>query len=122
MKSLRRHHELMWVFTQNLAANLRRPLFAYLVTLSFSLMAACSVVFYALETGRNPAVRGLFDALYYSVTIMTGVGLGDIAPVTRGGRVLSMAMMLLGTAIFVCFNAVVAAALLEVELQHRERK
>ncbi len=49
---------------------------------------------------------------------MTGVGLGDITPVTFYGKILSILMMLAGTAIFVCFTAVLSAVVLEIEMVH----
>jgi voltage-gated potassium channel len=108
-------------FTGSLFQALKRPVLAYLVTLSLSLLSVCSLAIYALEHPANPRMHTLFDAAYYTVTIMTSVGLGDIVPVTPAGRALSMAMMLLGTALFVSFTAVLSVVLLEIELQHRAK-
>ena len=99
-----------------------RPVFAYLVTLSLTVIACCSVGIYYLERHTNPGIASILDAAYYSVTIMTSVGLGDIVPMTIGGRILSMMMMLLGTGIFVSFTAVLSAVILEIELDHRARR
>ena len=82
-------------------------------------MGACSVGIYFLEREANPGITSFLDAAYYAVTIMTSVGLGDIVPVTTGGRILSMLMMLTGTALFVSFTAVFSAVILEIELDHR---
>lgn len=81
-----------------------------------SLMFLSSFGIYWLEFEANPGVNSWFDALYYSVTITTGVGLGDIAPITIPGRILSMGLMLMGTAIFVAFTACLATALIEFEI------
>lgn len=118
----RRHHRFMWTFTKSLLGSLRRPVFVYLVTLSLTAIFLCSVMIYFFEHGSNPQVQTLFDAFYYSVTITTGVGLGDIVPTTILGRVLSILMMLLGTAIFVSFTAVLSVTLLEIELEHRSNE
>ncbi len=119
---IRGHHTFMVSFTRSLLKGLFRPVFAYLVTLSLTLIAFCSLGIYFLERQTNPGIASIFDAAYYSVTIMTSVGLGDIVPVTTGGRILSMAMMLSGTAIFVSFTATLAAVILEIELDHRARR
>lgn len=111
----------MWSFTRSLVSSLRRPVFSYLTTASFTAIGLFSIAIYALERESNPAITSLFDALYLSVTLMTGVGLGDLAPVTTAGRALAMAMMLVGTAIFVCFTGALAASILELELRHRAR-
>ncbi len=104
----------------SLLKSLRRPIFLYLTTLSMTLMGLSSVGIYFLEHLENPKINSLFDALYFAVTITTGVGLGDISPVTQGGRMLSMLMMLMGTAIYVSFTASLATVLLESELSERE--
>lgn len=105
-------------FTKIFFLSLRRPVFAYLVTLSFTLIAIGSGAFYWFEFGHNDKILSFFDSIYYSVTVMTGVGLGDIAPVTVAGKVVSMIMMLAGTAIFVSFTAVLSAVILEIEMVH----
>lgn len=109
----------MWSFTRSFFESLRRPVFFYLMTLAFTLIAACSWGIFVLERGANEGIKSYFDALYYSITVMTGVGLGDIRALTGPGRLLSMVMMLLGTGIFVSFTAVLSVALLEAEIEHR---
>lgn len=112
------HHNFMLNFTKIFFTSLKRPVFAYLISLSFTLITLCSVLFYWIESDQNPKIENFFDSIYYSVTIMTGVGLGDIAPVTIYGKALSMLMMLAGTAIFVSFTAVLSAVILEIEMVH----
>lgn len=108
-------------FTGSLIKAIWRPVFAYLLTLSFTLIILCSLGMFTLEHTENRQFSTTwFDAVYYSVTIMTGVGLGDIVPVTTGGRLLSMLMMLMGTGIFVCFAAVLSATILEIEIQEQK--
>ena len=75
-----------------------------------------------MEQGINPSVLSFFDAFYYTVTIMTGVGLGDIYPHTTYGKAISIVMMLSGTVIFVCFTAVLAALILAIESEHLQNK
>jgi voltage-gated potassium channel len=70
---------------------------------------------YYVETGLNPNILHWGDALYYSVTVMTSVGLGDITPKTGAGKIISALMMLSGTAIYVAFTASLATVLLESE-------
>ena len=117
---VRKHHALMWDYSKGLMLGLGRPVFLYLITASFSLMAFFSVGFYAAERGVNPEISSLLDSLYYVVTVMSGVGLGDIVPKTGLGRVLSMVMMLVGTGLFVSFTAVLSTLLWEIETGRRK--
>jgi voltage-gated potassium channel len=119
---IRKHHRFMIGYTNSLVRALWRPVFTYLMTLSFTVILLCSFGIYYFEEAANERINGFFDAAYYSVTVMTGVGLGDIAPVTTAGRALSMAMMLLGTAIFVSFTAVLSVTIMEIEVLHQEEK
>lgn len=105
-------------YSQLLIRGLKKPVFVYLTTLSFTAILLCSFGIFFFESGHNPKIEGLFNSLYYSVTVVTGVGLGDIAPVTVAGKILSMAMMLLGTAIFVCFTASLASVLIDMEIKN----
>jgi hypothetical protein len=118
---LRRHHRFMWSFSKSLALSLKRPVFVYLTTISFTVMGLSSLTFYLIERTANPKITNWFDAFYFTVTVMTGVGLGDIVPMTVLGRLLAIAMMLIGTAIFVCFTAALGASILQIELEHTER-
>lgn len=111
------HHQFMMNFTKAFLLGLKRPVFVYLTSMSFTLILLASMIFYFLENGSNPRVETYFDAVYFSVTVMTGVGLGDIAPVTVAGKAASMIMMLSGTAIFVCFTAALSASILEIEMR-----
>ncbi len=120
MKSIRKHHGHMISLTKTLIMSLKRPIFLSLTTLSFTLIGLSSLGIFFLEAELNPQINTWLDAAYYAVTITTGVGLGDISPMTMGGRLLSMAMMLMGTAIYVTFTASLATVLLQSEFSSRD--
>ena len=119
---IKKHHHLMWSFSKSLVTSFRRPVFVYLVSLAMTSQLFFAGVYFLLEHPDNAQVATFFDSLYYTVTVMTGVGLGDIRSVTTAGRVLSMVMMLTGTAIFVCFTGVLAASILQIESEHMRKK
>jgi voltage-gated potassium channel Kch len=52
---------------------------------------------------------------------MTSVGYGDITPQTQLGKITAMAMMLLGTFIFVSFTGVIASTVIEAELEAKQK-
>jgi hypothetical protein len=51
------------------------------------------------------------DALYFSVTTLTTVGLGDLAPQTDAGKVFTIAFMLTGIGLLGTFIAMLARQL-----------
>ena len=52
--------------------------------------------FYYFENGLNDKVQTFGDAFYFSVVTLTTVGFGDITPVTRWGRNVTVIMILSG--------------------------
>ncbi len=105
----------MMGYTRKFLISLKRPVMIYMVTLSITAQLFFAAVFYWAEVDYNSKLVTFFDSLYFTVTLMTSVGLGDIVPVTFFGRVLSIVMMLAGTAIYVCFTAVLAAMIMETD-------
>lgn len=68
-----------------------------------------SVSFYAFEHGINSNVKNLFDSLWYSMATITTVGYGDIYPITIGGRIVGMLLMICGIGMTGIFTALVAS-------------
>jgi voltage-gated potassium channel len=53
-------------------------------------------MFYTVEVDANPRVATFGDAFYFMVVTLTTVGFGDVLPVTRAGRVVTVAAILAG--------------------------
>jgi voltage-gated potassium channel len=122
IRKVRSHHKFMMSYGRALLTALKRPVLTFLTFMSGSFILLAAALFHLAEAGRNPALASFFDSLYFSVTTMTGVGFGDIVPVTGLGRFVAMGMMLGGTALFVAFTAVLATLLLEIERDQAEPK
>lgn len=120
-RQIRKHHDFMWGYSAALLKTFTRPSMVFLIFLSNTMVLLNALVFYWVEGHINPAITSYFDALYFAVTVMSSVGLGDLHPITTGGRVVTMIMMVLGTGIFVCFTAVLAAAILELEQMNKQK-
>ncbi len=120
IKHVRIHHNFMKDYLRDLFKALFRPAMIFLFFLSLSLILASAFLFFYLEHPINKNISEFLDALYYIVSIFTGVGLGDIAPITKQGRVLSMFVMFIGTAIYVSLAGVVAATIIELESARRK--
>ena len=68
----------------------RDPEFRALVVLVFFTLLT-GTIFYSLQEGWS-----LVDALYFSVTTLTTVGLGDLAPATTIGKLFTVVHILGG--------------------------
>jgi len=55
---------------------------------------------YTLQFGINPQITNYADALYFTVTTLTTTGFGDITLTGTAGRMLSVAVMIVGTTLF----------------------
>jgi voltage-gated potassium channel len=79
-----------------------------------TLLLVCSVAVYELEREAQPvAFAHVSDAVWYSVTTLTTVGYGDKVPVTAGGRLVAVFMMVGGLGLFGTFVSLVGSAFLE---------
>ncbi len=59
-----------------------------------------SALVLVLQLGRNDQINNYVDALYFTVTTLTTTGFGDIILTGTGGRLLSVAIMVIGVALF----------------------
>jgi voltage-gated potassium channel len=60
-----------------------------------------SAVVFVLQVGHNPAINNYIDALYFTVSTLTTTGFGDIVMNDPAGRLLAVAIMVLGVALFI---------------------
>jgi len=64
----------------------------------------------------------VFDALWWAVITLTTVGYGDVYPVTTGGRVFTMVIVLLGLGLVAVPSGLLASAFQEIRRRERERQ
>lgn len=88
------------------------------VTMTFATVVLCGGLgFHFFEFGINPRVRSFWDSLWWSIVTVTTVGYGDIVPVTAGGRIVAVPLLIIGLAVFGLYTASVATWLI-----HRRAK
>ncbi|MCA1991611.1 MAG: ion transporter [Coleofasciculus sp. S288] len=75
-------------------------IFARILFTLFTIIFIYSGFIYQVEHRVNAEAFGTFlDAFYFSVVTMTTVGFGDVTPVSEGGRLLTVLMILTGIAL-----------------------
>lgn len=72
-------------------------IFARILFSLFAIIFVYSGLIYQVEHQVNAQTFGTFlDAVYFSVVTMTTVGFGDLTPISEGGRLLTVLMILTG--------------------------
>jgi voltage-gated potassium channel len=93
-------------------ANKRFELYTLLFLLIFVVLSA-GIAIFILEEQLNEDINNPFDAIYWAMVTIATVGYGDIAPVTAGGRVISMVVMLMGITMISFMTSVIVSAFSE---------
>jgi voltage-gated potassium channel len=74
---------------------------------------------YFFEVGRNQEYRSLWDTLWWTIVTITTVGYGDKFPVTLGGRLVGILIMVLGVATVGIVTGRIASFLVNKQIKAR---
>jgi voltage-gated potassium channel len=100
---------------------LRRERLVMILGALFVVLMLSSIGIYTLEHRTpNGDIKGLGDALWWSLVTVTTVGYGDKVPHTPWGRLLAMATMLCGVSLLSITTATIASVFVEKKI--REEK
>ena len=91
-----------------------------LIILSLTLVICAATALALIETGKASAVQNYHGALWWAAVTMTTVEYADPVPITIGGRVISLVLMLGGLTLFGAVTANIAALLLKSDNPDRE--
>jgi voltage-gated potassium channel len=100
------------IFTLEMMALVKSPVFILLTILGNSLIGIFSLIFYWFEFLVNPKLHSFIDALWWGFATATTTGYGDVTPVTVQGKILGILLMLTGMALFAMFTALFAETIL----------
>jgi voltage-gated potassium channel len=99
---------------QHLSAERARGTFVMVGLMSMIAVLFATIAVYEVErnhTGAN--IRSAGDALWWSFATITTIGYGDHYPVTAGGRIVAVVLVVFGLSFFGTFTAYVASFFLE---------
>jgi len=65
--------------------------------------------------GREGNITNMEDGLWWAITTVTGVGYGDLYPVTTAGRVIGVVLQTFGVVMFGAIIAVVSISILRYQ-------
>ena len=75
-------------------------IFARILFTLFTIIFVFAGLIYQVESRSNPEeFKTFLDAFYFSVVTMTTVGFGDLTPLSEGGKLLTVLMILTGIAL-----------------------
>jgi voltage-gated potassium channel len=90
-ETLKRRHKWVRQHEDAIQSGIHMVLFLFVTT----------AVVYVHQAGRNPMITTYVDALYFTVASLTTTGFGDITLVGETGKLLSVAVMIVGIALFI---------------------
>ena len=73
------------------AESLPVPLFLLLV-----IVITSAALLYYVESGSNPNIKSIPDAMWFSIVTVSTVGYGDVVPVTTAGKLTASVLIMLG--------------------------
>ena len=85
----------------------------YITTTSAVIVFSAALGFHYFELGTNQNVHSFWDSFWWAMTTVTTVGYGDIYPVTTGGRVIAILLMLTGIGTLGLYTASIASYVLK---------
>lgn len=91
----------------------RRNLPGAVAVVALATMGAASFAFYVERGAGNDAFGSFGDALWWALVTLTTVGYGDVAPVSIGGRIAAVVLMVVGVAFLGTVAASLAALFVE---------
>lgn len=103
------------LFVKRIWQLMQQPVFIVLTVVGNSLICISSALLYHFEHGINPKINSWLDTIWWAVATVTTVGYGDISPITTTGKIIGIFMMIIGTALFWCYTALFAGAIMAQE-------
>lgn len=94
------------------------------ILLGLILAVTCLGLLVPLAESRasNARIKSEWDGIYFAVTTVTGVGYGDMVPVTGAGKVMAMLLEIFGVVLFGAVMAFISLELLRYQEDFNMRR
>jgi voltage-gated potassium channel len=87
--------------------------FHYVALTTMVVVAVGAIGIFAVEQGENKAIVTIGDALWWAIVTTTTVGYGDVSPVTTEGRLIAVALMVVGIGFIGVLTATITSFFLD---------
>jgi len=91
----------------------RQRRFHYVALTAIVVVSLGAVGIFAVERGENKSITTLGDAFWWAIVTTTTVGYGDVSPVTTEGRLIAIALMILGIGFIGVLTATITSFFLD---------
>jgi voltage-gated potassium channel len=95
------------------AQGLKHRSFHYVVLATTVIVGVGASGIFAVERGQNNNIQSVADALWWAVVTTTTVGYGDVSPVTGEGRLIAVALMIVGIGFIGVLTATITSFFIE---------
>lgn len=95
------------------AQGLTHRKFHYVLLATVVVLSVGAIGIFAVEHGENRSIQSLGDAFWWAVVTTTTVGYGDVSPVTLEGRLIAVALMIVGIGFIGVLTATITSAFIE---------
>jgi voltage-gated potassium channel len=95
------------------AQGLRHRSFHYVLLTTIVVLSVGAIGIFAVERGENKSIATIGDAFWWAVVTTTTVGYGDVSPVTLEGRLIAVALMLVGIGFIGVLTATITSMFIE---------
>lgn len=99
LRLVRSYHVLRDLRKDNAFVRRNEDILLSVINLGVFIFVVTALV-YVLQVRTNPQINTYIDALYFTVTTLTTTGFGDITLRGSSGRLLAVAIMVIGVALF----------------------
>jgi voltage-gated potassium channel len=103
------------------AQGFRHRKFHYVMLTTAVVLSLGALGIFAVERGRNNNIQSVGDAFWWAVVTTTTVGYGDVSPVTAEGRLIAVALMIVGIGFLGIMTATMTSFFVDPEKGAEER-